>query len=434
MTRATDISPFSDDAADLRRLVGSKTPRFASNKNGPPGGLNSGTNKTSNAVTGDATTIRRTFRLPSDRTLGDFQWKFSNWRLSPTETAGDNDLTIVKVALDYAGTIYPIFFNGKRSVTIEPNGEVLSDPISPRIPPGATVSLRYRPTVPTGGTMPTGRGTNISVGDLWNGKDGPDIVDATGTSGFLADSTYFAYGPSAMLATEKTGSKPTVLIVGDSIGAGQGETTLTADGDIGFIERGLAGRYPWGAIARGNQSFITIANNPSKQMTYARFATSALSNLGINDFYNPGIATSDSPNLDVVQARALALWTQLAEAGLRVHQTTLTPVTTSTDAWATTTNQTIYWPNQNAKRVNFNDWLRTGAPIIAGVAVAVGTSGALLAGQYGHPLAGYIEIADTVESARNSGLWAAGLTGDGTHPKSAGHLLMSAPVAAYSFE
>lgn len=417
--------------------VGAKAPRFVSNKTGPAGGMAT-TNKTTNAVTGDATTLRRSLRLPSDRIVSSLQWKFSNWRLAPAETAGDNDITIVKVALEYAGTFYPVFFNGKRSVTIEPNGEVLSDPISPRIPAGAQVFLRYRVSVPTGGTMPTGRGTNINVGDFWNGKDGPDIVDATGTAGFSADSSYYAYGPSAMIGLDQTGSKPAIFLVGDSIAAGATETSLSADGDIGFLERGLSGRYPWCAATRGNQAFVTIAGNPTKQMTLAAYASSALTNLGVNDFYNPGIATSNSPNLDVVQARALALWSQLSEAGCRVYQTTVTPVTSSTDKWATTANQTIYWPLQNAKRTAFNDWLRAGAPIVAGVAVAAGTQGALLAGQAGHPLTDYIEIADIVETARNSGIWKVtgaenGYTADGTHPTSAMHALMSAPIATFDF-
>jgi len=38
--------------------------------------------------------------------------------------------------------------------------------------------------------------------------------------------------------------------------------------------------------------------------------------------------------------------------------------------------------------------------------VAVGTPGALLAGQAGHPLTGHVEVADAVENTRNGGLYA----------------------------
>ena len=59
----------------------------------------------------------------------------------------------------------------------------------------------------------------------------------------------------------------------------------------------------------------------------------------------------------------------------------------------------------------------------------------LVSGDTGHPLTGYIEIADAAESARNSGKWkvtgAAGYaTADGIHPSAAMHTLMAVPLAA----
>jgi hypothetical protein len=145
-------------------------------------------------------------------------------------------------------------------------------------------------------------------------------------------------------------------------------------------------------------------------------------------------------------------------------QTTLLPWTTSTDYFATTVNQTPF--SAESQRRNFNAWVRAGAPIdpaslapvvgtgtltsgsdqitsastafvdgqtISGYGVADGTTiiggggtstltisnpatqtlaqapltaGSLLAGQAAHPYAGYFELADQVESARDSGVWA----------------------------
>jgi lysophospholipase L1-like esterase len=137
--------------------------------------------------------------------------------------------------------------------------------------------------------------------------------------------------------------------------------------------------------------------------------------------------------LGTIQANAIAAWQLFDDARLQVFQTTITPTTTSTDSWATTANQTI--SGSNAVRVSFNDWLRDGAPISSAfVAVATGSGGsALRAGDPLHPLAGYFETADSVESGRNSGKWAASKTADGIHPNAAGHLLMAAAILTASF-
>jgi hypothetical protein len=70
--------------------------------------------------------------------------------------------------------------------------------------------------------------------------------------------------------------------------------------------------------------------------------------------------------------------------------------------------------------------------MISGVAVAAGTSGAIVAGQTGHPLAGYFDAANAVESSLNSGLWKVGYVylGDsrGAHPNSGGAALMASTI------
>ena len=81
------------------------------------------------------------------------------------------------------------------------------------------------------------------------------------------------------------------------------------------------------------------------------------------------------------------------------------PRTTSTDAFATTTNQTPL--SSEAQRVLYNTWVRAGCPIspLTLAAVAVGTASALYAGQTGHPLTGFFDTAATVETSLNSGFW-----------------------------
>lgn len=60
-------------------------------------------------------------------------------------------------------------------------------------------------------------------------------------------------------------------------------------------------------------------------------------------------------------------------------------------------------------RQAFNAWLRDGAPLNSTtfVPVAVGTSaaGTVRSNSTSHPLKSFIEVADSVETARNSGVW-----------------------------
>jgi hypothetical protein len=133
-------------------------------------------------------------------------------------------------------------------------------------------------------------------------------------------------------------------------------------------------------------------------MTLASLASTAIIEYGRNDI-------SGGASLASVQSTAVTLWSMFANRGQRVFQTTITPRTTSTDGWVTTGSQTA--AAGESVRVAFNAWLRAGAPVSSGVAVAIGTSGALLAGQTGHPLYGVFEVADICESTRDSGLWKA---------------------------
>ncbi len=183
---------------------------------------------------------------------------------------------------------------------------------------------------------------------------------------------------------------------------------------FGYIEKGLDGHY--GLIntsSPGDRLYWYLAG----RRTYSKFAdddaTTAIVEYCRNDM-------GDGRTAAQMEANLLTLWTTRHNAGQRVIQTTITPNTTSTDSWATTGNQTVANAGVEAHRVSLNNWIRAGAPTVGGTAVAPGTSGALLAGQVGHPLYGYWEIADEVETARNSGIWKAGYTTDGLHPSTTG--------------
>ena len=106
----------------------------------------------------------------------------------------------------------------------------------------------------------------------------------------------------------------------------------------------------------------------------------------------------------------------------------MTPTgTSSTDAYATVENQTILNGTAQSVRVARNNWIRAGAPLnpTTFAPLAAGASGAVTFGQAGHPAVGYLEVADLVESARDSGLFGAGYTGDGLHIAAARQIAMA---------
>jgi hypothetical protein len=111
-----------------------------------------------------------------------------------------------------------------------------------------------------------------------------------------------------------------------------------------------------------------------------------------------------------LQALLLNEATNLRRLGIsKAFLTTCLPYTTSTDGWATTTNQTVFNSTYETQRVAHNTWVRAGCPVdpTSLAPVPVGTGGALTMGQYQHPITGFFETAAAVESSLNSGLWLA---------------------------
>jgi lysophospholipase L1-like esterase len=168
----------------------------------------------------------------------------------------------------------------------------------------------------------------------------------------------------------------------------------------GFGVRALMGKAGIIQASRiSDQASVAVTAASLRRLGMVNRCTSAIIQLGINDM---------SFSLTTLQTNLLTLAKFMRRQGIpKVFFITISPFTTSTDGWATTANQTPTGSNGN--RVTHNNWVRAGCPVNATTLapVAVGTGGALFAGQSGHPVTGYFEVADTVESARDSGKWKA---------------------------
>lgn len=295
----------------------------------------------------------------------------------------------VKAALKVGSTIYQVTFNGgSSSVTLAPGDYVVSDAVSVTIQPGDTVrSLTWIQSQGAVGAWPgsvvlyTGEGFQVNAPDPTGGLDETSLTDANGVAN---------YSWVPMLVATRSLATKSVAIYADSIAS-----TADSDPNKAFIVRALQARnIPYLKLGTSGDRLknVVLGNWPVRLALGAAYCSDAICQMGVNDVL-------EGQTLAALKVNAVSTWTTLAAQHERVYQTTLTPLVT---------NGTI--------RTQFNQWLRDGAPIVAGVGVATGTTPATRAGTAGHPLTAYIEVADFVESSRDSGAWVSGYSADDVHP------------------
>jgi lysophospholipase L1-like esterase len=302
------------------------------------------------------------------------------------ETSGTNGITVKAAIEDSSNNIYPVYFNGSRTRVIDAGGIVTSDPVGFEVTKGDTFYIRTQISVDSGNTFPKVGQATVS-GDRY--ETDVDKVD----SGTMA-STSIAYivAPDAVIGTSDVRQR-CVVMIGDSIMAWNA-TGLNTWED-GWAVSALGGadygkNVPHIRLAVGGRTAATYAALTTSKVTqyFLQYATHAIIQTGINDLRS-GVAAA------TVQASMQTFYDRLNRMGIKVWQTTITPESTSSDSWATVNNQTAV-AYSIASRLTVNTWIRTTPS----------------------PLSGYIELADTVESARDSGKWKAGYTSDGLHPNS----------------
>lgn len=234
------------------------------------------------------------------------------------------------------------------------------------------------------------------------------------------------YGPWAILG--QTVSPKSAALVGDSITYG-----------ITFGASPLTGSWAVQALSQSNlavgRSTVVMPNIPFVQASQpsdtiqnyivrhaARYsllgrANHVLGMLGTNDL--SALRTSAQMEADLI-----TLWSQQRARGQQPFYGTIIAQSTSTDGWITTANQTT--ATWNGTRVTVDTWMRDGAPMdcttLAPAATGTTSSnatrttfysltGTILispSGPCAHPAQGLFELAWSVESAHDSGLWLVG--------------------------
>lgn len=309
-----------------------------------------------------------------------------------------------KVVLDVDGKLYPLFFdNGFEEKTIPLGGRSLTDEIRINIKKGTRFFVRTKITLNAGEKYPAGltlfggnnTGEGVKTGDALTGTFTPDNVNPVNS-----------YTPMVLLGEpSKLVEYKTVGLCGSSSTTGTGHSNTSVDGhpvgEVGYLQIG-AMRAGWGYVTGGmNGQKAADFADPSKrvhQMQMFKGCDLVIVQYGSNDL------TTAGKTFEQMKADLLAIHKVFWSMGIKTVQATITPRTTSTDNWATLANQTpvndLFAGGNNSVRAQVNAWIRNN------------TDGVKC-----------LEIADTVESERNSGLWAVGpaRTGDGIHQNDYAH-------------
>jgi hypothetical protein len=185
---------------------------------------------------------------------------------------------------------------------------------------------------------------------------GSNIVD----SGTYTNATTATYGPTAIRgyvsAARSRRRRPRRL---DRRGHGRRPPRPRVPASrVRRGQYGAGGTIPYVSLARASEKFTDqVGNRAYLRTTRSALCTDLFIETGTNDVY------TDLVTLATLQTRALACWAQHGQAGQRLWQTTLVPRTSSTDFYATVTNQTTL--SQETVRTGWNSWLYDGAPMQA---------------------------------------------------------------------
>lgn len=384
---------------------------------------------TTNQVAAVGHTHHRTYNVRVSST--DLVCRFVHYLNSGVKEAVAAAAFTFRASVRVNGQNHELTKNGAKDLVINPGGGWLdTDPVSVGVDAGTDIIvstyLISAATLPYGTSWSAGGNTYGDTYTLSTDATTPTAAVGTGSSAWL-------YGPSAVYGTPKNGAtvKPAIAGVGDSIVYGVNDSGSYGGIGGGYFARALdAAGFPWVNVGRTTSSANNWTDLYGRKIRAGLLAdcSYAVVNLGVNDLNAQG-RTAVQTETDLISVCKTLLY----DRGIGAYVCTVTPITSSTDSWATTGNQTV---TVGTPRTDYNDWIRAGCPVDASTLapVAIGTAGALLAGQAGHPIRGYFEAADTVETARNSGKWKSpSYTSDGLHPDPTGAAAIAAAIDTTRF-
>ena len=309
-----------------------------------------------------------------------FKFCLPNWRVDTAdanyigaEVGTGNDIQ-VKHWIEYpVGTYTQTTFSGSTALaTITDLTTLCSDFNSVAIPTGA-VFYEWVYVVPTGGNNFPYYNSTLVQNPLYfqNGGTEKAIRSSSGVptappSAFTeSNSGRSGYWSAAILGDT---TQPTFCIIGDSRATGA-QNIADNTYDLGDIARSVGQTSAYVNLSVGGRRMASYSYNSALEQALITTSgcTNIINQLGINEFNQQPTTTTQWQ----------AIWQNLVAKfnGKKFVAVTMEPLSTSTDSWATTANQTA-----NTNITTVNDFVRaSGVP--------------------------YLELSDATSSAHNSGKW-----------------------------
>ena len=307
------------------------------------------------------------------------------------------------------GTYYRVTWGGDEKYTIPRLQHRTSDPLPDTliVTPGDTVYSVFE----------ADPGSPSVTGSHGNRTESTQVKYAGPYTGVPALNGRGLSGGAIGIYGTTTADAKAVLCLGDSIL------------ESGWMRRAAdANTVAWSDLSQWAEGITDKSLDGRLDPTDAQLYT-----LGLTEY-----ATNNrNATIPEVARRLILHWKWLTGGPVeRLGQTTMVPYTTKYTAdggaggFDTLDGQTETNPDwRNA----LNAWIRDGCPILDGAYAPTGTSGAVRAGQAGHPLVGICDIAAALETTNSRGelVWRVDSgtpTTDGVHPTPVGADLME-PVA-----
>lgn len=250
----------------------------------------------------------------------------------------------------------------------------------------------------------------MTVPASWPANSAPDpfATPANGT----------AWGPFAVYGEVARGAtrQKSLVVLGDSLSVGFSDDTslpeeaphYTYVGYAGWHGRSLEGFVPYVHVGYAGGTLAAFNTKGYTEYREARTsgADNALVNLGVNDAASLSTAQ--------IKTHLTNLVSDLAGIYETVYVSRFVPLASSTDSYATTTNQTV--TAGGVKLAAVNTWLDTNPFGLSNVRV--------------------IDLWKHVRATKSNGdiVWRAGYTSDGTHPGPIGHVAAAKVVRSLFME
>jgi hypothetical protein len=290
---------------------------------------------------------------PTDTAISGLVVALPGWALQANAIAETSDRTMA-VSVEYPpGTVTSFKWSGSRQVYVPASlNNYFSDYLPISIPANTQFNIRTwgQKVTPTA-TWYTGVPPTIAISEACH--FGAGLTDfTTGTSIPSNDGTG-SYCPIGIYGVQATPS-PTVGVIGDSIAAGSLDNTQ-ANGQKGYMQRGLGNGHGWSMVARGGASAtgggFDSTLNPVNQILLP-YCSHYICEVGRNDIFAANIT------LGIMLTGLRPIWQQAIASGCKVWGVTVGPTTTSTDGFTTTANQTVFSASAEVVRQQFNTYLR----------------------------------------------------------------------------